>query len=238
MKHEKFVPSPEITLSGIEIQQPVVHQTNDNFYPMSKYYHPVKHSIHFHSSAPITSNSNWRHSANLESLQKNYPKFEDEVQKQKENEKFTWPPSSNGDSKWFVIPEKPTEKPSKPGGKWKWVSDDEEEQDKRTYLPIIPSTLPSIPSNDFGYTFEYPTTDSTPFSFGSNFGLTKYEGIDQQSNVERPGAPTTSGTLEAEWESPFTSANGNLKHKSKGKGFKYIKKHFRFCCIGKSIFFT
>lgn len=229
MKHEKFVPSPEITLSGIEIQQPVVHEANDNFYPINQHHHhqPVKHSIHFHSSSPITSNSNWRHSPNLESLQNNYPKFEEEVQQHKEIEKFTWPPSSNDNNKWFYVPEKPrtanTEKPSKPSGsgKWKWVSDEEEEQDKRNsnyYLPIISSTLPPIPSNDFSYTFEIPSTDSTPFSFGS----TKYEGVEQQSNVEGSALTTTSGTLESEWESPFTFANGKLKHKNKGKGSKYL----------------
>lgn len=219
MKHEKFVPSPEISLSGIEIQQPAVTQTNDNnFYPMSQYYHPVKHSLHFHSSAPITSNSNWRHTPDLESLPKNYPKFEDEVQQHKEKEKFTWPPSANDNNKWFYVPEKSTEKPSRPsgGGKWKWVSDEEEEQEKRSpnsYLPIIPS-IP--PSNDFSYTFEIPSTDSTPYSFGS----TKYEGIEQQSNFEAPSTPTSLGTLESEWESPFTSSNGKLKHKTKGKGPK------------------
>lgn len=220
MKHEKFVPSPEISLGGIEIQQPTVPQANDNFYPISQHYHPVKHSLHFHSSSPITSNSNWRHSSNLESLQKNYPKFEDEVQQHKESEKFTWPPSSNDNNKWYLMPEKPrvesTEKPPRPsgGGKWKWVSDEEEEQDKRSLSNYLPTTFPSIPPNDFSYTYEIPSTDSTPFSFGT----TKYEGIDQLSNIE--GTSTSLGTLESGWESPFTSSNGKLKHKTKGTGGK------------------
>lgn len=226
VKHEKFVPSPEISLSGVEIQQPSIPQAKDNFYPISQYYQPVKHSLHFHSSSPITSNSNWKHSSNLESLQKNYPKFEDEVQQHKENEKFTWPPSSNDNNKWYLMPDKPrsenTEKPSKPsgGGKWKWVPDEEEEQDKRSlgsYLSIIPTTLPTIPPNDFSYTFEIPSTDATPFSFGTT-SLNKYEGIDQPTNSGETS--TGLGTFESGWEGPFTSSNGKLKHKNKGKGAK------------------
>ncbi len=225
VKHEKFVPSPEISLSGIEIQQPAGPQSKDNFYPVSKYYHPVKHSVHFHSSTPITSNTDWRHLSNLESLQKNYPKFEDEVQHQqhKESEKFTVPPSSIDNSKWFFMPERPKSEniekpPSRPSssGKWKWVSDEEEEeQDKRNankYLPIIP---PTYPSNEFSYSFEMPSSESTPFSFGS----TKYEGSDQQLSGEIPSTSTSLGSpLESEWESAYTSSNGKLKHKSKGKG--------------------
>lgn len=232
VKHEKFVPSPEISLSGIVIPEPVVPQTtsNDNFYPVNQYYRPVKHSVHFHSSSPITStNSNWKHSQSLDSLPKSFPKFEDEVNQYKETEKFTLPPSSYDNNKWFFMQEKlrveTTEKPPRPSGsgKWKWVSD-EEEQDTRNptnnYNPLTPSSfpsfpsfpsIPSIPPNDFSYTFEIPSTDSTPFSFGS----TKYDGFDQ-SNIEGPS--TTLSTSDSEWESPLTSSNGKLKHKSKGYG--------------------
>ncbi|XP_037029762.1 uncharacterized protein LOC119069732 [Bradysia coprophila] len=220
VKHEKFVPSPEISLSGIEIRRPSGEsKTNDNFYPLSHYYQPVKHSLHFHSSAPITSNSNWKYSSsNLDSLQKNYPKFEDEIQqqRQKEIEKFTFPPPSIDSSKWYLMPDrpsiestdKPSGRPSGGGGKWKWVSDDEEEQDKRSALSQ--PNFPTIPPNEFSYTYEIPTTDSTPFS------VNKYEGVDQPLNGEI--ASTALGVSESEWESPFTSSNGKLKHKGKGKG--------------------
>lgn len=111
------------------------------------------------------------------------------------------------------MPEKPRveEKPPKPsgGGKWKWVADDEEDD---TLNPITPKSLPIIPHNDFSYTFEIPSTDSTPYSFDS----TKYEGLDQQSHIEGPS--TTLSTSDSEWESPFTSSNGKLKHKNKGIG--------------------
>lgn len=231
VKHEKFVPSPEISLSGIEIQQPTT--SKDNFYPISQYYQPVKHSVHFHSSSPITSNSNWRHSSTIESLPKNYPKFEDEVQQHhKEKEKFTFPTPTIDNSKWFFSPERPrietTQKPStRPisgsgSGKWKWVSDDDDDDDEPTkgnvknYLPIGSSTFPPIPSNDFSYTFEIPSTDSTPFSFVP----TKYEGSDQLLNGEGPPTSTALGGIESEWDGPFTSSNGKLKHKSKGKGSK------------------
>lgn len=215
VKHEKFVPSPEISLSGIEIQHPSGEsKSNDNFYPLSHYYQPVKHSVHFHSSSPIISNSNWKHPSNLDSLQKNYPKFEDELlhSRQKETEKFTFPPPTIDSSKWYLMPsventDKPSIRPSG-GGKWKWVSDDEEEQDKRN--AIGSAHLPTIPPNEFSYTYEIPTTDSTPFSFN------KYEGVDQPLNGEVPS--TAVGNSESEWDSPFTSPSGKLKHKGKGKG--------------------
>lgn len=164
-------------------------------------------------------NSNWKNSPNLESLQKNYPKFEEERQQYKESEKFTWPTTTSYDNnKWYYIPEKPrvevTEKPPKPsgGGKWKWVADEDDEEDTRN--PSNFNTVPpkSIPPNDFSYTFEIPSTDSTPYSFD----LPKFEGFDQQSPVEGPS--TTLSTSDSEWESPFTSSNGKLKHKSKGNG--------------------
>lgn len=217
VKHEKFVPSPEISLSGIEIQQPSQEsKANDNFYPLSQYYHPVKHSVHFHSSAPIisNSNSNWKHPSNVDSLQKNYPKFEEELQQQrhKEHEKLTFPPPLIDSSKWYFMPSiEPTDKPSlKPSGsgKWKWVADEDDEQEKRNV--ISHAHPPTIPPNEFSYTYELPTTDSTPFSFN------KYEGIDQPLNGEVPS--TAVGSAESEWDSPFTSAGGKLKHKGKGKG--------------------
>lgn len=220
IKHEKFVPSPEISLSGIEIQQPSLageSKSNDNFFPMSHYYHPVKHSVHFHSSAPIVSNSNWKHHTHLESLQKNYPKFEDELQRQKEIEKFTFAPPVVDSSKWYFAPERPiiesTEKPSlRPSGsgKWKWVSDEEEEQDKR--IALSPVHIPTIPTNEFSYTYEIPSTDSTPFSFN------KYEGSEQPSMLNGEVPSTTLENTESEWESPFSSSNGQLKHKGRAKG--------------------
>lgn len=224
IKHEKFVPSPEISLSGIEISKPSGH--NDNFYPTSQYYHPVKHSVHFHSSTPIVSKSNWMHPTDLDSLQKDYPKFNDELkqnhQNHKDHEKLTFPSPTIDNTKWYFSVDRPriesTEKPAiRPSGKWKWVSDDEEEQEKRNiYQPISPSTFPQFPTNEFSYTFDVPSTESTPFSYAT----TKYEEHDQLLNGESPPTSILSGS-EAEWDSPFSSNNnGKLKHSSKGKGSK------------------
>lgn len=213
IKHEKFVPSPEISLSGPE---PTISQSNrDSFYPTNQNYRPNKHSVHFHSSAPITTISNWKHSQELQSLPKHFPKFEEEIEQQKENEKFIFPPSSDS-GKWYFMPDKhrieATEKPKPSGnGKWKWVLDDDELD--KPYFPANYSPLktldyaaPSIPPNDFSYTYEIPSTDSMHNAFN------------QQSNVEPNSLSTTSSSFDSERDNPFSFSNGILKHKSKAKG--------------------
>lgn len=161
IKHEKFVPSPELDEPS---EPPQLHTTafkqTDNFYPTNQYYKPLAAHGFYHGTANhipagiINSSSKWKHTKELPPS----PPINTYHQLVEQSEHSHVKPFSHGHEKGKKL----LWNPANENGQWVWMPNQEQTIEK------IPPTATEVPAEkwkwNFNDIFSRPTSQS-PISY-------------------------------------------------------------------------